>query len=166
MGNIFESEIQRSANLLGLYYLKLSPPRGAGYFNTSPYDSLIIDNGRAIALELKSQKMWGSFPISNIAEHQLDGLQKMLDIGCAAYLLFNFRRKQSGAKTVNCNRAFGIHFSDWASMVCDLPTHNGKPRQSIPADMFLLPPFFEIGRVHTLKEEKKQLAWNLSCLLP
>lgn len=156
MPNQFEAETKRSASLLGLIFHKMPiAQRGKIKLRNSPYDGFFIDRGRHVAVELKSLKKKGSFPLANIASHQIEGLREALQAGCDAYLVISMRGRPI--------RAWFIHFADW-----DLLLRALGDRKSIPLSWFLdgSPFLHEIPRVHILDERgKKSLVWDWRRLL-
>ena len=170
--NAFEAEIQRSCIALDLYYRKLPVPSKIGTANgktylikldKTPFDGFIVYGGRFVPLEMKSQVLFGSFPLSNIEEHQIIGLKKMIDLGCVPYLLINQRRVEKEGKKVSRNRAWAIDFRDWDALIPQL-----KGRKSIPAEFFengcngLLT---EIPRIHAFHLGKTELVWDIRILV-
>lgn len=128
----------------------------------NPYDGFIVSDGKHIPLELKSQEVFGSFPLSNIRDHQLTGLQEMVDLGCLTYILINQRRIVKEGKTVSNNRAWALDFRSWDSLLKEL-----GGRKSIPAKMFEDGRWFtEVPRTHVLSnDDKKVLVWDLRVIL-
>jgi penicillin-binding protein-related factor A (putative recombinase) len=174
MANAFESECAVSAKALGLHYQKVAVPtvvrRGRAIpVKDNNYDSFIIKPGGIhVALELKSQAVHGSFPLKNIQDHQLTGLQDAVNLGCPAYLLINMRRAELNGKLRPKNEAWALEFQSWMDLLNALPYWRGKPRHSIPVDLFQDPKLFRpIPRVHMTvpQKPKPQLCWDLRVLL-
>jgi penicillin-binding protein-related factor A (putative recombinase) len=167
--NAFENEVHKSAVVLGVHYEKMPIPMKLGYRNGSPvliklkdnpYDGFIVHEGRHIPVEMKSQAVYGSFPLSNIETHQLDGLNKLVDIGCVAYLLFNQRAIERDGKKVSQNRAWALDFRKWNDLLKALGT-----RKSIPTELFesgdLL---IEMPRIHSMLMNSSTLVWDIRML--
>lgn len=177
MANAFETECKLSAQALGLHYQKVSVATVQRRGRTIPvkdnnYDSYIVKpGGLHVALELKSLTVHDSFPLGNIEEHQLTGLQEMLSLGCPAYLLFNMRSELRGKKLVSKNQAWALEFGDYTNLLLALPPWRGKPRRSIPREMFDDTHFFQpLPRLHVdwvdkKKRPRRDLCWDLRTLL-
>lgn len=136
--------------------------RGKVKLKSAPYDSFILSKGRFIAVELKSQKIFGSFPLSNIQLHQIDGLQEVVDLECASYFLFNQRRLEKDGKSKSKNRAWYVDFSKWKDLLSEI-----GDRKSIPAAMFDNSKYLvEIPRTHVLTKVGKELVWDIRVLVP
>lgn len=170
--NAFESEISMSCKALDLHYQKIPVPSKLGNTNGKtylvklqkpPYDGFIVHQGRHIPLEMKSQAVYGSFPLSNIEDHQVAGLREMVELGCIPYLLINQRRVFRNGKNVSCNRAWSIDFRDWDTILKLL-----GGRKSLPVEFFengcggLLT---EIPRIHASHLGKTELVWDIRILL-
>lgn len=169
MANVFESEISKSALMLGVYYEKMPIPtklifRGGKAalikLKENPYDGFIVHDGRHIPLEMKSQAVYGSFPLSNIADHQIRGLRKMTELGCTTYLLINQRSVADGDRKISYNRAWALDFANWDSLLKQLCS-----RKSIPVELFesgdLL---IEIPRIRVSFLGGKELSWDIRIL--
>ena len=163
-GYVFEGEIRKSAEVLNIYYQKISvSQKGKIKLKTSPFDGFLVHEGRFIPLEMKSQVVYKSFPLSNIKEHQIEGLEKAVGLGCRAFILFNQRSIVEKGKRRVSNRCWAIDFSRWNELIEKLGA-----RKSIPTSMFesgdLL---FEVPRIHTFNSSsnKQELVWDLTVLL-
>jgi penicillin-binding protein-related factor A (putative recombinase) len=174
MANAFETEVSASAKALGLYYRKVAIAstmrRGRTILMTTPsYDGFLIGkDGRHVAVELKSLAVHGSFPLANIADHQFEGLAEVSALGAGSYFLINMRRRQDGKKLVSDNRAWRIDFRDWMDLLNALPPWRGKPRHSIPLEMFEDGRYFNsIPRIHVSVPGKPKplLCWDLRVLI-
>lgn len=172
MPNAFEGEIQRSCAALDIYYEKIPIASKLGTANgksfllklrENPYDGFIVYQGKHIPLEMKSQAVFGSFPLSNIADHQVVGLRQMVELGCTPYLLINQRQLLKNGKKVSHNRMWAIDFRDWDTILNLL-----GDRKSIPVEFFekgcggLLT---EVPRIHFLNSGSTGLVWDLRTLL-
>lgn len=179
MANVFEAEVRRSAELLGLTYEKMAVPTKLGRrrnrktgetvpclvpLKENRYDSFIVYRGQHIALELKSSKHFESFPVDRVEPHQIAGLDRALKDECDAWLLLNFRREMVGGKSKSNNRAWFLPWSYWHPLMYNL---REQERKSFPTDWFLQNYFFTpIPRVHVPNEEgKPELVWDLRVLL-
>jgi hypothetical protein len=158
MANSFEAELQQSAAALGLTYLKIpiahklcrqGPKTFLLPLQENPYDGFLIGAGGIhVALELKSQAEFGSFPLSRVADHQVHGLQTAIAAGARAYLLINMRRemvkrarpkagagaREAGGELVSRpnNRAWAVDFRWWEELRALL-----RDRKSLPAEAFV-----------------------------
>jgi len=176
MANAFETECQLSAKALGIHYSKVAVATVVRRGRTIPvkdnnYDSyIVLPGGLHVALELKSLTVHDSFPLGNIEEHQLTGLNEMITLGCPAYLLFNMRNERRKGRLVSRNMAWALEFANYPQLLLDLPPWRGKPRRSIPREMFEDRRFFqEIPRIHVdhvvKGQPKRTLCWDLRILL-
>lgn len=172
--NYFEKEFRESAKALGLHYRKnavgTTQRRGKVILTTEPgYDAYIVKpGGLHIAMELKSKEVHGSFPFANIQEHQFEGLQEMVSLGCPSYLIFNMRRKLKKGKLISENKAWAIEFRNWTDLLLALPPWRGQPRQSIPAEVFEEPTLFiPIPRIKVIPKGKVDpiLVWDIRVIL-
>jgi penicillin-binding protein-related factor A (putative recombinase) len=154
--NKFEAEVARSASLLGLIYYKIAvPQKGHIKLRSSPYDGFFVEGGRHIAVEWKSLGTFRTFPLSEVKPHQVEGLSRILQEGCDAFLVVNLRGRPL--------RSWFLHFSEWDSLLQSL---NG--RKSVPVDWFLkgCPFLHEIPRIHVLDDQKrKQLVWDVATIV-
>lgn len=126
----------------------------------NPYDGFIVHQGKHIPIEMKSQKTFGSFPLSNIEDHQIEGLQKLVDIGCRAYLLINQRSIVMLGKAVTQNRAWALDFSRWSDLLSVLGS-----RKSIPVELFSQGDLLiEIPRIKHKVGDSATLVWDLRIL--
>ena len=115
MANKFEGEIALSAKTLGLFYHKLAVPYGSWnrktiFLHYNPFDSFILNEGKFIAMEMKSSSSHSSFPISNVKVHQVKGLQEVEDNGGWGYLVINQRYKRK-------LKAWFIGVANWKAVV-------------------------------------------------
>lgn len=178
-GATFEGEIARSALKQGLLYQKLVVPirvLSGGFtipVDENPYDSYILRSGVHHALELKASDEHGSFPLSRIEPHQVQGLQTVLREQGQAWLLINMRcrmvqrivsKKLGTTKEVRSPdlKTWALDFSRWDELKATLFYKNGKPRASIPRERLDDPEWFiPLPRI---KLDGEYL-WNLSPLL-
>lgn len=123
-----------------------------------PYDCYLLFAGKFYAQELKIMKAPASFPISRVAEHQLQYLFEVEKNGGSSFLVINYRnselserqQKKFSILTVRYNSAFLIKPSKFLEMA---DTVDGK---SIPFEMFL----------NTCKVIKKDGEfWDVKCIV-
>ena len=69
---------------------------GSTFLLPPPYDGFLIDRGIHVALELKSMKTWGAFPLKSLPEHQRAALLRVIEEEGRAFLLINMRRSREG----------------------------------------------------------------------
>lgn len=188
MANTFEQEISASARAQGLVYQKLavgySPHRR--FLEDNPYDSYAVWQGLHIPLELKSMEVHGSFPLQNITTGQIDGLTRMVQEGCRAFLLINMRRR---VETLQVNRrvldpvtqkrvikrvrekknrpdiqAWALDWRRWDFLLQTLQEQGD--RKSIPYALFQDPLFFTpVTRVTFDTGDKSIPGWDLRAFL-
>ena len=164
----FEAEIQRSAAALELHYQKLAVPMRLNQqkrlvkLKDNPYDSFFVHRGIHVALELKSIQGTASFPLSNIEDHQVEGLKRNLQAGGVSWLLI--------CCGVGKERAtYALNFLLWEDMLASLPPHNGEARKSIPIKTLSSPDYFvPLGKSVPIKVSCKRRVppWDLRPLLP
>lgn len=131
----FESEIARSAKLLGLDYTKLCvPQRGQVKVAGTGYDAFLVHRGRHVPLELKSLKAATRFPLGSVGCDQQRALDNKLASGCRAFLLVNFRQDHPdpGYRRPG-NRAYLFDWSQWERLVAAC---RGCGRKSVPRSWF------------------------------
>jgi penicillin-binding protein-related factor A (putative recombinase) len=162
--NAFEAEVSKSAKLLGLLYQKLAVPQSASIKLLSPpYDSFVLRRGIYTALELKSLKKHGSFPLSNIHDHQVEGLTRVIEEGGRAFLLINSRNVKQNGKLKSCNRAWALDFEKWGALIREL---GNLQRVSIPTCLIEDPQWFLVlPRIRVEGQNEKLVpVWDLTTI--
>ena len=109
--NIVKVDYSRGARITDAYFEKQS---------TTDYNG--IYKGRYIDFEAKNTKSKTSFPLSNIEQHQIDHLKRVIRHGGIAFFIIQFQSRQ---EVYLLDASFVINF--W---------ENGE-RKSIPYDIFL-----------------------------
>ncbi len=109
--NIVKVDYSRGARITDAYFEKQS---------TTDYNG--IYKGRYIDFEAKNTKSKTSFPLSNIEQHQIDHLKRVIRHGGIAFFIIQFQSRQ---EVYLLDASFVINF--W---------ENGE-RKSIPYDVFL-----------------------------
>ena len=106
-----QSRYTRGARITDAYFEKQS---------TTDYNG--VYKGRYIDFEAKNTKSKTSFPLSNIEQHQIDHLKRVIKHGGIAFFIIQFQSRQ---EVYLLDASFVINF--W---------ENGE-RKSIPYDVFL-----------------------------
>ena len=109
--NIVKVDYSRGARITDAYFEKQS---------TTDYNG--VYKGRYIDFEAKNTKSKTSFPLSNIEQHQIDHLKRVIKHGGIAFFIIQFQSRQ---EVYLLDASFVINF--W---------ENGE-RKSIPYDVFL-----------------------------
>ena len=109
--NIVKVDYSRGARITDAYFEKQS---------TTDYNG--VYKGRYIDFEAKNTKSKTSFPLSNIEQHQIDHLKRVIRHGGIAFFIIQFQSRQ---EVYLLDASFVINF--W---------ENGE-RKSIPYDVFL-----------------------------
>lgn len=158
-GYEFEREIGESARHLGWACYKMQAAmsgyeartRGARV-QPAPFDFLMVVEGRAIGIELKSSRAGTPFPFDRLTIDCLKGMEALERSGGRGYIIINMRAGRN-------NVAWAVALGAWYEIMGRL-----LPRKSIPVP-FDGPEFVEIprGRVAGLHGEK--LIWDLRCLV-
>ncbi len=192
-GSAFEAEVQLSCRILGIYYhklvvpLRVEPGGRTTKLHSNPYDSFLVHQGHYVALELKSQEEHGSFSLSQIRDEQWEGMQRAVDHEIPTWLLINMRQqrgeitltrwspklKQEVTQTrtgiLHQSQAWAFNFADWPQLSARLTYKNGKPRKSIPYELFSNKDLFiPLPRTHfpDPQTDKPVLIWDLRAVLP
>lgn len=154
--NAFELECSKSAKYLGIYYKKLIVGAGfsseTSFVNKSGYDSYIVYKGMFYALELKSV-IGNSFPFSNLKDHQIDGLKKVVEAGGKSLVLIKF--------VLENPIVFAINFNDYIKL---LDMYSNLNCKSLDVDQLLK--FSNIKKIPVLPRKRvvKNPLWDLSVL--
>lgn len=97
---------------------------GAFHKEKSTVDFKGLANGRGIAFDAKSTRETTRFPLSNIAEHQIDDLKRWQDQGGISFVLVEFAKKQE------------VYYLPFKELEKWVKRANEGGRKSIPYDWF------------------------------
>jgi hypothetical protein len=158
-GKLFEGEIAQSARAQGLLYTPIPLARqGVKGCHSSPYDGFLVVGPYHLAVEMKSLRLHGSFPLSSVVPHQAEALTRCATEGAASFLLLRMgRRKLENGKETPDIVAFCLPMALWSALVRDVERVG---RKSVPLAWFSDP--LRFARVPRLPRTRTRAAsWDL-----
>lgn len=99
---------------------------GAFHKEKSTVDFKGLSNGRGIAFDAKSTRETTRFPLSNIADHQIDDLKRWQDQGGISFILVEFAKKRE------------VYYLSFNQLEKWVKQANEGGRKSIPYEWFHL----------------------------
>lgn len=84
----FLTKFKNSLLSEGIYAYKIPDSMsGERFMMKRPYDMVAAPSGKFMAIEAKYQSDFKAFGIKNLAEHQVESLNKVLSMGCQATVI-------------------------------------------------------------------------------
>lgn len=120
-GKLFEGEIAQSARAQGLLYTPIPlARRGNRGCHSSPYDGFLVLGPYHLAVEMKSLRLHGAFPLSSVRPHQVTAMQDLCKQGAASFLLIRMGRiKIAGGKTRPEITSWAMPMALWDALKSD-----------------------------------------------
>lgn len=167
----FASEIKRSCEVVNncFYYKIPDSYMGERFLVKKPFDAFIVCNNKFIAIEFKMHKVVGvngvgAFPFICVKDHQVEGLQKVVNAGGRGLVMVNFRinylkftKNQFITKSIN-----KTYYIDVAKFGLQQYRHNKINKKSIPYSEIQIS-WRELTR--TSRDLTGKLCWDIEGVL-